>query len=100
MRIALDTFGPYELNTLGQVVLHLELYDDDEVLYVRLGDSLSTETPALVSDGSERASEIRDDLALGEWGYIDMAREMIGEVSAPIESEALLAQLVDRLNQL
>ena len=98
MRVALDTFGPYELNTLGEVVLHLELYDDEDVLYVGPGDSLSVETPALVSDGSERACEIRDGLELGEWGYIDLAREMIGEFSAPIESEALLSQLVDRLN--
>jgi hypothetical protein len=97
MRIALDTFGPYDLNTLGEVVRNLKIYDDDDLLYVRWDERLTVDTPALVFDGSDRAIQIRDELQLVEWGYVDLAKEMIEE-ACPEDSEPSLEKLVDVLN--
>jgi hypothetical protein len=99
MRIALDTFGPYDLNTLADVVRHLELYDDDDILYVRADEPLTIDTPALVFDGSDVAMEIRDEGQLVEWGYMDLAKELI-EDACPEDTEASIEKRVDVLNHM
>ena len=81
MKTALDMFGPHEVNTLGNIVLNIEEFDEEAWLYVMPARTFEPDTPALVVDErSEQDWRIVRELGLVEHAEIYMVKEIVDSV--------------------
>src|SRR4051812_23854811 len=78
MKTACDMFGPRDVTTLGDIVEHVEEYDEECWLYVLPDRPLRPETPALVvNEGSNRDWRIVEELGLVEHHEMFFIKEII-----------------------
>jgi len=78
MKTACDMFGPDDVSTLGEVVEHVEEYDEEGWLYVMPDRPLRSESLALVVDeGCARHWSLVEELGLVEHHEMFVVREVI-----------------------
>jgi hypothetical protein len=77
MRVALDTFGPFDVISLREVVRHIDDFDEGATIYVKDVDRLQPDTPALVTSNACDPTTAERELHFRFLSEVSDAREMI-----------------------
>ena len=97
MRVALDTFGPFDVITLRDVVRHIDDFDEGAAIYVKDVDRLRAETPAVVTNDACDPTTAERELHFRFLSEVSDAREMIETMD--VKNDRDFEHLVDLIEE-
>lgn len=98
MHIATGMYGPFDVTTIEEIVIHLDQYDGGEAIYVKDGEPLGPTTPAVVLGPRLTDEELRSELRFRYLADVDMAREAAYELGNS-ENGGRLQELLELIDE-
>ncbi len=97
-RIATDSFGPFDVTTLKDIVEHLDEYEEGRAVYVEANERLWPWTPAAVSSDVLGGEELERGLGFRYLADVELAKEAVEDFGRP-RDERELQELLESIEE-